>query len=123
MLVKHRTNWDGVRGAVRSCTWSTISRSAEPLVAIDRSIRVVIGRYVPTTVLRFRFGDKQWFDDSCRRAYDAKETDYRAWCRARNAEDWGQFMLALAKAQRVYRVAKVTNHLTNNTLKHSTCSH
>ena len=53
--------------------------------------------YVPTTVLRSRFVDKQWFDASCRRAYDAKHTAYRAWCSARNAEHRGQFVLARAR--------------------------
>ena len=60
----------------------------------DRAICEVICRYVPTTVLRSRSGDKQWFDASCRREYYAKHTAYRAWCRVRNAEHWGQFVLA-----------------------------
>ena len=49
----------------------------------------VIGRYVPTTVLQSSPGDKQWFDASCRRASDAKQTAYRAWCRACNVEHCG----------------------------------
>ena len=31
---------------------------------------------------------------SCRRACDAKQTAYRTWCRARNADHWGRFVLA-----------------------------
>ena len=73
-----------------------------PCVAFDRAIGEVIGRYVSTTVLCSRSGDKQWFDASCRCAYDAKQTAYRAWCTARNAEHWGQFVLARAEAHRVY---------------------
>ena len=41
-------------------------KSADPLVAFDRAIGEVIGRYIPTTVLRSRSGDKQWSDASCR---------------------------------------------------------
>ena len=82
---KHRTNWDSVRSAVRSFTWSTVLISADPLVAFDRAIGEVIGRYVPTSFLRSRSRDKQWFDASYQRAYDAKYTAYRAWCRARIA--------------------------------------
>ena len=62
VFLKHCTNWDSVGGAVRSCTWSTILKSADPLVAFDRAIGEVICRYVPTTVLRSRSGDIQWFD-------------------------------------------------------------
>ena len=52
VFLKLRTNWDSVRSAVRSFTWSTILKSADPLVVFDRAICEVIGRYVPTTVLR-----------------------------------------------------------------------
>ena len=74
VFLKHRTNWDNVRCAVRSFTWSTILKSADPLDAFDRVIDEVIGRLVPTTVLRSTSGDKQWFDASCRRAYDDPKT-------------------------------------------------
>ena len=66
VFLKHRTNWDCVRSAVRSFSWSTILKSADPLVAFDRATGEVIGRYVPTTVLSSRSGHKQWFDASCR---------------------------------------------------------
>ena len=91
-------------------------------ISCDRAIGEVIGRYVPTTVLRSRSGDKQWFDASCWRAYDAKQTAYCAWCRARNAEHWGQFVLARAEAQRIYGAARQShNECTRNTLKNFTC--
>ena len=37
--------------------------------------------------------------------YDAKQTAYHAWCRARHASHWGKFVLARAEAQRVYGAA------------------
>ena len=37
-------------------------KSADPLETFDRVIGEIIGRLVPTTVLRSRSGDKQWFD-------------------------------------------------------------
>ena len=99
-------------------------RSADPLVAFDRAIGEVIGSYVPTTVLCSRSGDKQWFKANCGRAHDDKQTAYRAWFRACNADDWGQFVLAHAEAQRVHCAAREShNERTRNTLKHSTYSH
>ena len=89
VFLKHRTNCDNVRCGVRSFTWSTIWKSADPLDAFDRAIGEVIVRLVPTIVLCRRSGDKQWFDSSCRSAYDAKQTAYHAWCRARSADHWG----------------------------------
>ena len=80
VFLTHRTNWDSVHSAVRSFTWITILKSADPLVTFDRAIGEVIGRYVPTTVLHSRSRDKQWFDASCRTAYDTKQTADCAWC-------------------------------------------
>ena len=67
-----------VSAVVRSITWSTILKSADPIDAFDRAIDEVTGRHVPTTVFRSRSGDKEWFDARCWRAYDAKQTAYRA---------------------------------------------
>ena len=122
---KHRTYCDSVRRAVGSFIWSTILKSADRSVAFDRAIGDIIGWYVPTTVFRSGSGDKQWFDASCRRAYDAKQTAYHARCSARNAEHSCQFVLAHAEAQWVYGAAREShNERTRNTLEHSlTCSH
>ena len=48
LFLKQRTNWDSILSAVRSFTWSTILKSADPLVWFDRVIGEVICRYVPT---------------------------------------------------------------------------
>ena len=88
-FLKYNANWDSVSNVVWSFRWSTNLKSADPLVAFDRANGEVIGGYDPTTVLHCRSGDKQLFGSSCRRAYDAKQTAYRAWCRAGNAEHLG----------------------------------
>ena len=101
----------------------SIMKSAELLVVFDRAISEAIGWYVPTNVLCSRSGGKQWFDASGRRAYDAKQTAYRAWCRARNAEHWAQFVLVRAEAQWVRGAGRESNYeRTRNTLKYSTYS-
>ena len=121
---KHRTNWDHVSCVVRSFTWSTILKSTDPLDEFDRAIGVVIGRLVPTTVLRSRSRDKQWFEESCQRAYDPKKTAFHAWCKTRSADHWGRFVLARVEAQSVNGSSREShNECTRNTLKHSTCSH
>ena len=56
--------------------------------------------------------------------YDAKQTAYHAWRRARNAEHWGKFVLARAETQRVYGAAREShNELTRKIMQHSTCSY
>ena len=99
-------------------------KSADLVDAFDWAIGEAIGRLVPTTVLCSRYGDMQWFDASCWRAYNGKQTAYCAWWRARSADHWGQFVLACAEAQMAYSAAKEShNEWTRNTQKHSTCSH
>ena len=71
----------------------------------------VIGWLVSTTVLCSRSVDRQWFDASCRSPYDAKQTAYHAWCRARSADHWGRFVLARAEMMRVYVAAR--GHILN----------
>ena len=86
-------------------------------------MRSLVGMLLPL-FLHSRSGEKQGFDARSRRAYDAKQTAYRAWCRSRIAENCGQFVLARVEAQRVYGAAREShNERTMNTLKHSTCSH
>ena len=43
VFLKHRTNWENVRCAVRSFTWNTILKSVDPLDVFDRAIGEVIG--------------------------------------------------------------------------------
>ena len=38
VFLKHHTNWDNVRRAVRSFTWSTLLKSVDPLDAFNRAI-------------------------------------------------------------------------------------
>ena len=48
VFLKHRTNWDNVRCAVKSFTWSTIMKSVYPLEAFDLAIReVLLGLFLP----------------------------------------------------------------------------
>ena len=124
VFLKHRTNLDNALCVVRSFTWSTILKSADPLDAFNRAIGEVIGRLIPKTVLRGRSGDKQSFDASFQRDYDAKQTAYLAWCRARSADHRGRFVLARAEAKRFYAALwESHNERTTNTLKQSTTSH
>ena len=108
--LKHRINWDNVRNAVRSLSWNTILQSADPIGALDSAVSDVVSRFVPTTVVRSRSGDKHWFDSDCRRAYDANQTAYRAWSRERGADLWNQFVISPTEAQRVYGVAMASHN-------------
>ena len=71
-------------------------RSADHFGALNSAVSEVVSRFVPTTVVRSRSGDKHWFDSNCRRAYDTKQTAYRAWSRERGADLWNTIVCALS---------------------------
>ena len=52
-------------------------RLQNSIIASNRPIFLSVYRLVPSTVFSSRSGDKQWFDASYRRAYDAKQTAYQ----------------------------------------------
>ena len=66
-------------------------RSADPISALNSAVSEVVSRFFPTTVVHSRSGDKHWFDSNCHRAYDAKQTAYRAW--SRSMEQIGEISL------------------------------
>ena len=122
--LKRIINWDNARNAVRSLSWSTILRSADPLGALNSALSEVVSQFVPSTMVRSRSGEKHWFDCNCRRAFDAKQTTYRAWSRERGADRWNQFVHSRTEVQRVYGVAMAShNELARRRLNSTTCSH
>ena len=74
-------------------------RSADPIGALNSAVSEVVFRFVPTTVVRSRSGDKHWLESNCRRAYNAKQTAYHAWSRERGADLWNQFVHSRTEAQ------------------------
>ena len=42
---------------------------------------LLVGRYVPTKVIRVRNKDKHWFDDQCRHAFGLKQEVHLRWTR------------------------------------------
>ena len=91
VFLKHRTNLYNVRCPVRSFTWSTILKSADTLDYV-RLVRL----FLPLVCV-VEFGDKQWFDVSCWRAYGAKQTAYHAWCRAFIPDHWVDLCLLVLR--------------------------
>ena len=107
------TKWESVRRAVRALHGVPFSNN---LIHWMRSAEILVGMFPPL----FYVEELKTSNGNDATVYDAKQTAYRAWCRARNADHWGQFVLARVEAQRVYGVAREShNDSTRNTLKHS----
>ena len=52
--------------------WRNILSSDNPVEVLNEHLSLLMGRYVPTKIIRVRNKDKPWFDDLCRRVFDLK---------------------------------------------------
>ena len=55
--------------------------SDNPVEVLNEHLSLLVGRYVPTKVIRVRNKDKPWFDDQCRRAFGLKQEAHLRWTR------------------------------------------
>ena len=55
-------------------------------------LSLLVGRYVPTKVIRVRNKDKPWFDDKCRHAFGLKQEAHLRRTRDRSQVNWEEFV-------------------------------
>ena len=64
VFLKHQVNWNTVCGAIRELPWRSIRLSDNPDEVLNEHLSLLVGRYVPTKVIRVRNNDKnQWTRD------------------------------------------------------------
>ena len=76
-----------------------------PFLAAQNS-SLLVGRYVPTKVIRVRNKDKLWFDDQCRHAFGLKQEAHLQWTRDRSRVNWDEFVRYQVRANETYSEAK-----------------
>ena len=69
VFLKHQVHWNTVCGAIQELPGHNIWLSANPVEVLNKHLSLLVGRYVPTKVIRVRNKDKPWFDDQCRHAF------------------------------------------------------
>ena len=72
IFLKHQVNWNTVCGALQDLSWRNIFLADMTVDIIDEHLSLLVGRYVPTKVIRVRNKDKPWFDNQCRHAFGLK---------------------------------------------------
>ena len=73
VFLKHQVNWNTVCGAIQDLPWRNIWLSDNPVEVLNEHLSLLVGRYVPTKVIRVRNKDKPWFDDQWRHAFGFKQ--------------------------------------------------
>ena len=70
VFLKHQVNWNTVCGTIQHLPWRNIWHADNPVEVLNEHLSLLVGRYVPTKVIRVRNKDKPWFDDQCRHAFE-----------------------------------------------------
>ena len=92
VFLKHLVNWNTVRGAIQDLPWRNIWLADNPVEVLNEHLSLLVGRYVPTKVIRVRYKDKPWFGDQCRHAFGLKHETHLWWTRDRSWVNWEEFV-------------------------------
>ena len=105
-FLKHQVNWNTVGGAIQELQWHNIWLSDNPVEVLKEHLSLLVGRYVPTKVIRGRNKDKPWIDDQCRHAFGLKQEAHLRWTRDRSRVNWEEFFRYQERANETYTEAK-----------------
>ena len=73
---------------------------------MNEHLSLLVGRYVPTKLIRVSNKDKPWFDDKCRHAFGLKQEAHLQWTRDRSRVNWEEFIHYQVRANETYSEAK-----------------
>ena len=76
VFLKHQVNWNTVCGTMQD----------------------LVGRFVPTEIIRVRNKDKPWFDDQCSHAFGLKQETHLRRTRDRSRVNWEEFVHSQVRA-------------------------
>ena len=102
VFLKHQVNWNTVCGAIRELVWRDIWLFDNRVEVLNEHLSLLVGRYVPTKVIRVRNKDKLWFDDQCRHAFRLKQEAHLRWTRDHSRVNWEEFVCCQVRAYETY---------------------
>ena len=106
IFLEHQVNWNTVCGAIRKLPWRNIWHGDNPVEVLNEHLSLLVGRYVPTKVIRVHTKDKPWFNDQCRHAFGLKQEAHLRWTQDRFRVNWEEFVCCHVRANETYSEAK-----------------
>ena len=88
VFLKYQVNWNIVCGAIQELPWRNIWLSDKPVEILNEHLSLLVGRCVPTKVIRVHNKDKPWFDDQCSHAFGLKQEAHLRWTRDHSRVNW-----------------------------------
>ena len=80
--------------------------SDNPIEVLNEHHSLLVGRCVPTKVIRVHNKDRPWFDDKCRHAFGLKQEAHLRWTRDRSRVNWDAFVRYQVRVNETYSEAK-----------------
>ena len=114
VFLKHKVNWNTVCSAMQDLPWRNILSADNPVEVLNEQLLLLVGRFVPTKIIRVRNKDKPWFDDQCKHAFGLKQEAYLRWTRDRSRVNWEEFVHCQVRANETYSEANNNIILKNN---------
>ena len=106
VFLKHQLNWNTVCGAIWNLPWCNIWLVNNPVEVLNEHLSLLVGRYVPTKVIRVRNNDKPWFYDQCRHALGLKQEAHLQWTGDPSRVNLEEFFCCQVRANETYSEAK-----------------
>ena len=79
VFLKYHVNWDTVCGAIQDLPGCNNWLADYPVQVLNEHLSLLVGRYVPTKVIRFRNKDKPWFVDQYKHDFGLKQEAHQRW--------------------------------------------
>ena len=106
IYLKSRADWNGINSDLMNSDWCAINRHDNMVSSLTDTLTNIIGKRIPTRILKFRTKDKAWFNDDCRNAYNEKQSAFHLWSNNRSDLCWRNFTRLRAEAQSIYDAAE-----------------
>ena len=82
VFLVHQVYWNAVCGAMHDLPW------VDPVEVLNEHLLLLVGRFVPTKVIRVSNKDMPWFDDKCRHNFGLKQEANLRWTSDRSRVNW-----------------------------------
>ena len=86
--------------------WRNIWYADNTVEVLNEHLLLLVGRFVPTKIIRMCNKDKPWFDDQCRHAFSHKQEAHLRWTSDRSRVNWDEFVHCQVRANETYSEAK-----------------
>ena len=86
--------------------WRNIRSADNPVEVLNQHLLLLVGRFVPTKIIRMSNKNTPWIDDQCRHAFGLMQEAHLRWTCDRSGVNWEEFIHCQVRANETYSEAK-----------------